>query len=142
MRLVDVNVLVDAHRIEAPRHDRVRSWLTAALRSREPLGIPSVVASGFLRVVTHPRVFVEPTPTPIALAVLDAVLASPSATIVHPGARHWSIFRELTESIAARGNDVPDVYLAALAIEERATWVTSDHGFERFPDLRIQYPAA
>lgn len=142
MRFVDVNVLVDAHRAEAPDHERVRAWLDGARRGREPLGLPTLAASGFLRVVTHPRVFRDPSPLGVALDLLEAVVASPAVVLVEPGERHWPIFCELCSDLQLRGNDVPDAYLAAMAIEQGATWVTSDRGFERFPDLRIEYPAA
>ena len=142
MRCVDVNVLVDAHRKDAPNHAQARAWLDAARRGREPLGVPSASASGFLRVVTHARVFRDPTPIPIALATVDAVLSSPAASLVEPGPRHWSIFRELCTSLELRGNDVADAYLAAIALEQGATWVTSDRGFARFADLRIERPEA
>ena len=36
--------------------------------------------------------------------------------------------------------DVPDAYLAALAIEHGATWITTDRGFARFPGLRWRLP--
>ena len=142
MRFVDVNVLVDAHRPEAPNHAEVLTWLDAARRGREPIGLPSLTASGFLRVVTHVRVFREPTPMPIALATVDALLASPAVTLVEPGDRHWEIFRGLCDSMQLRGNDVPDAYLAAQALEHGATWVTSDHGFHRFTGLRVERPIA
>lgn len=142
MRFVDVNVLVDAHRPEAPNHAEVHAWLDRARRGREPVGLPSLTASGFLRVVTHPRVFREPTPTPIALATVDALLASPAVALVEPGDRHWELFRGLCDSMRLRGNDVPDAYLAALAMEHGATWVTSDRGFTRFAGLRMEHPVA
>ena len=142
MRFVDVNVLVDAHRPEAADHERVRAWLDSARRGPEPLGLPTLTASGFLRVVTHPRVFREPTPLDVALALVDALVASPAVVLVEPGERHWRIFRDLCAALRLRGNDVPDAYLAAVALEQGATWVTSDRGFERFPDLRTEYPAA
>lgn len=141
VRFVDVNVLVDAHRPEAPNHERVRAWLDAARRGREPLGLPTLTASGFLRVVTHPRVFREPTPIAVALELIDALAASPAVVLVEPGDRHWGIFHDLCMTLQLRGNAVPDAYLAALAIEQGATWVTSDRGFQRFPDLRLEYPA-
>ena len=31
-------------------------------------------------------------------------------------------------------------YLAALAVEHGATWITTDRGFARFPDLRWRLP--
>ncbi len=62
MGCVDVNVLVYAHRRDAPDHARYQEWLELARSADEPLGLTDVVLSGFIRVVTHPRVFAEPTP--------------------------------------------------------------------------------
>lgn len=140
MRCVDVNVLVDAHRVEARTHEVVWAWLDAARRDQEPLGLSSIVASGFLRVVTHPRVFTDPTPPRLALDFVDRLVHSPSVAWIEPGALHWGIFTGLCESMDLRGNDVPDAFLAALALEHNATWISSDRGFARFPDLRFEVP--
>jgi uncharacterized protein len=142
MRCVDVNVLVDAHRPDAPNHDEVVAWLEQARRAPEPLGVPRLVAAGFLRVVTHPRVFRDPTPIDTALDFVAALDASPSVVAVEPGARHWGIFTDLCARLRLRGNDVPDAALAALAIEIGARWVTSDRGFARFPELQVEPPVA
>lgn len=77
MRCVDVNVLVYAHRLESPDHDRYATWLDEARAGDEPLGLSDMVLSGFLRVVTHPRVFKEPTPLASALEFVDALRAAP-----------------------------------------------------------------
>jgi hypothetical protein len=140
VRCVDVNVLVYAHRPESPDHLRYHRWLDDARRASEPLGLPSAVTSGFLRVVTHPRVFVEPTTLATALAFVEALRESPATTAVEPGERHWAIFTDLCRHTQARGNVVPDAYLAAIAIESNATWVTADRGFARFPGLRLRHP--
>jgi toxin-antitoxin system PIN domain toxin len=140
MRCVDVNVLVYAHRPESPRHEEHRAWLDHARRGIEPLGVSAIVASGFLRVVTHPRIFREPTPLDGALAFLDVLEASPATTDVAPGARHWEVFTDLCRRVGAIGNLIPDAFLAALAIELGATWISADRGFARFPGLRWQHP--
>jgi toxin-antitoxin system PIN domain toxin len=140
VRCVDVNVLVNAHRQEAAHHERYRDWLEDARRASEPLGFAPIVLSGFLRVVTHPRVFKEPTPLTTALAFVDALRTSPAAIGVVPGPRHWPIFVELCAAVDAVGNAIPDAFLAALAIEHGATWVTADRGFARFPGLRWEHP--
>jgi hypothetical protein len=140
MRCVDVNVLVFAHRPESPDHERYRRWLEDARRGMEPLGLSDVVLSGFLRVVTHPRVFNEPTPIVTALEFADRLRASPAALAVAPGERHWSIFSDLCRRVGATGNVVPDAFLAALAMEQSATWVTADRSFGRFPGLRWIHP--
>lgn len=140
MRCVDVNILVNAHRQEASHHERYRDWLDDARRANEPLGLIPVVSSGFLRIVTHPRIFKEPTPLAQALAFIETLRGSPTTIPVIPGERHWDLFTGLCERVGAAGNIVPDAFLAALAIEQGATWITADRGFARFPGLRWQHP--
>jgi toxin-antitoxin system PIN domain toxin len=140
MRCVDVNVLVYAHRPESPGHDGYRAWLDVARSGHEPLGLSDVVLSGFLRVVTHARVFREPSPLGVALEFVDGLLGSPATSVVAPGERHWSIFADLCRTVGATGNVIPDAYLAALALEQGATWVTADRSFGRFPGLRREHP--
>jgi uncharacterized protein len=56
------------------------------------------------------------------------------------GVRHWEIFERLVRKVGARGNLVPEAYLAALAIEFGAGFYNADRGFARFPGLRWQHP--
>ncbi len=140
MLLGDVNVFIYAHRPESPRHEEHRAWLSAALAGPEPFGVSEHVLAGFLRIVTNHRVYLDPTPPDAALDFCSAVLAAPAAVSVRPGARHWPIFETLCRTVGARGNLIPDAYLAALALEHGATWVTSDRGFARFPGLRWRLP--
>ena len=140
MRGVDVNILVYAHRPEAERHSEYREWLDTVRADDEPLGLSDVVLSGFVRVVTHPKVFREPTPLAVALEFTDALRAAPAAMTVAPGPRHWLIFEQLCRSTEARANAVPDAFLAALAIEQGTTWYTCDRSFARYPGLRWEHP--
>ena len=140
MRCVDVNVLVYAHRPEAPRHDEYRRWLESARQDDEPLGIADWVLSGFIRLVTHARIFREPTPIATALEFADSIRQAPASISLTPGDRHWSIFTGLCALVEASGNVVPDAYLAAIAIENGGTWITADRGFARFPGLRWAHP--
>lgn len=140
MRGVDVNVLVYAHRPEAPRHAEYLEWLDSARTDDEPLGLSDVVLSGFVRIVTHPRVFRDPTPLADALEFATVMRAAPAAVTVAPGPRHWPLFEQLCTTTEARGNSVPDAYLAALAIEQGTTWYTCDRSFARFPGLHWEHP--
>lgn len=133
-------MLVHAFHEGAPDHDRYRAWLTAAAESDEPMGVSDLVLSGFVRVVTHPRVFSPPAPVDRALAFAIALRSQPNAVAVAPGARHWEIFERLCLAVEAKGNLVPDAYLAALAIESGSEWITTDRDFSRFDGLRWRHP--
>jgi toxin-antitoxin system PIN domain toxin len=138
--LIDVNVLVYAHREDSDDHERYRSWLEATLRADASYGVSDLVLSGFLRVVTHPRIFDTPTPLDRALAFVDTVRSRPNCLQVSPGARHWEIFARLCSQAQVRGNLVADAYLAALALEWGAEWITTDRDYARFPGLRWRHP--
>ncbi|MGH3342356.1 MAG: type II toxin-antitoxin system VapC family toxin [Carbonactinosporaceae bacterium] len=135
-----MNVLVYAHREESPRHHDYLGWLDEARAGAEPLGVADLVLGGFLRVVTHPRVFRRPTSLGTAIDFVTTVRASPAVVALTPGPRHWSVFVDLCREARVTGNLVPDALLAALAVEHGATLCTADRGFGRFPRLRWEDP--
>ena len=136
----DVNVLLYALRKDAERHAEYRAWLRAALHGGERVALFEPVLAAVLRVATHPAVFRPPTPRPVAEAFVDACLAAPAALALRAETGHWPAFRELCARADCRGNLVQDAYLAALAIEHDAVFVTTDRDFARFPGLRWQHP--
>ncbi len=140
MILPDVGVLVYAHRRDAVEHGEYRAWLEDVVNGEKAFGLSDLVLGGFLRVVTHPRVFVRPTPLARALEFVDALSGAPNRVRLEPGERHWSIFVRLCRETAVRGNLVPDAYLAALAIESGAEWITTDRDFARFGGLKWRHP--
>jgi toxin-antitoxin system PIN domain toxin len=133
-------VLVYAHRRDADNHSEYRRWLEEAIVEDAPFGIADLALSGFLRVVTHPRVFTKPTPLREAIAFCDTLRAEPNAAVLTPGPRHWGIFTSLCAAARVRGNLVPDAYFAALAIESGSEWITTDRDYARFPGLVARHP--
>lgn len=140
MILVDVNVLLYAHREESTRHEEFRRWLEEAIGGTEPFTISELVLGGCLRVLTHPRIFDPPTPLAEAIDYVAWIRRHEQVTVLSPGDRHWRIFLDLCQRSDARGNLVGDAYHAALAIETGATWITTDRDYARFPGLRFQHP--
>jgi toxin-antitoxin system PIN domain toxin len=140
MVLPDVNILVYAHRADVPRHDDYRNWLSQVIQSDQAYGMCDLVFSGFLRVVTHRRIFDPQSSLEDALAFIEEVRSQPNCMIVAPGPRHWSIFTRLCQQAGAKGNLVPDAYLAALAIESGSEWISTDRDFSRFPGLKWHHP--
>lgn len=93
MILPDVNVLVYAHREDADDHARYRDWLEGVVNGPNAFALSDLVLSGFLRVVTHPRIFTTPTPTPRAREFARALRDAPGCARIEPGERHWSSSR-------------------------------------------------
>ena len=142
MLLADVNVLLGAHRKDDPAHAELNSWVEEQLDGSEPFGVSEFVLSAVVRIATNHRAFPNPATPQAALEFCEQVRSSPASRVIAPGQRHWDIFAELVRSTRARANAVPDAYLAALAMENRATFVTRDRGFLRFPGLRVLDPLA
>lgn len=140
MILTDVNVLVYAHRSDAPGHAAYRKWMEQLLNGDQAYGFSDLVLSGFLRVVTHPRVFNPPSDLASALAFAEAIRSQPNAVPITAGPRHWGVFQSLCQATRAKGNLVPDAYLAALAIESGSEWITTDRDYSRFPGLKWRHP--
>ncbi len=96
--------------------------------------------SGFVRVVTHPKVFKRPSNVTEALAFVEQLREQPNCVRVEPGPRHWDLFRRLCVEAGVKGNLVPDAYLAAIAIESGCEWISTDRDFSRFGGLRWRHP--
>jgi toxin-antitoxin system PIN domain toxin len=140
MILPDVNILVYAHRADAPNHAAYRRWLENVINSDQAYGMADIVLSGFLRTVTHPRIFAPPSEMAVALAFANQVRKQPNCILISPGPRHWTIFSQLCERVGVKGYLVPDAYLAALALESGSEWITTDRDFSRFPGLQWRHP--
>ena len=140
MILVDVNILVYGFRADAPGHSQYRKWWQEQAASPQAFGLADLVLSGFLRVVTHPRIFNPPSPLENALRFVETLKSLPNYVEISPGPRHWNIFVDLCRRAKAYGNLVPDAFLAALAIEWGCEWITTDRDYARFPGLHWRHP--
>lgn len=132
MQIPDVNVLVHAWRPESADHERARDWLETTTALSSGIGLPDVVGSGAIRVLTM-RVSGLGAELADVLASMDGLRSH--VTAIQPGRRHWSIFTNLCRQTGATGNKIPDCYLAAFAIEREATLVSRDQFFAQLPGL-------
>ena len=140
MILMDVNILVYAHREDTNEHVAYRDWLELVINGNTKFGFSELVLSGFIRVVTHPKIFEIPSTLNQAITFANQIRSSSEAVCLTPGSKHWSFFLHCIENINATGNDVPDAYHAALAMEWDCQWVTADKGFRRFKGLSVKHP--
>lgn len=136
MIIADVNVLVYAFDESSTDHERYRTWLTTCLSRREEFALVDSVLSGFVRIVTHPKIFGEPATTRDALQFVDAIIAAPASAWLAPGRATWDAMGTLSHADSAiRGNLIPDAYLASVALAHGARFATADRGFARYPGL-------
>ncbi|MGI8785877.1 MAG: type II toxin-antitoxin system VapC family toxin [Acidobacteriota bacterium] len=140
MLLLDVNILIYAHRKDASNHSAYSQWLSALINSDQAYGMSELVLSGFIRVATHSRIFDPPSLLDAALEFTDQIRNRDNCVLISPGPRHWDIFVRLCRQAGVKGNLVSDAYLAALAIESGSEWITTDRDYARFPGLRWRHP--
>jgi uncharacterized protein len=137
----DVNILVYAFRADAPEHGAYARWLNTALQT-DPIGLSDAILSGFVRIVTHPRITTAPAPTDAAMEFTRRLAEAPRARWLSQGAPVWQRLGALaSDDPGIRGNLVPDAYIAALCLANGARLATRDRGFARFPGLRWFDPA-
>lgn len=129
----DVNVLIAASRSDHPHHAPARAWLEQAVSDAGrgmPFNLQPMVVASFLRLATHPKIFVHPTPMAEALHFIDALLEFPGVEQAGLGGE-WGRLRQLCMEKNLSANDVPDAWLAAAAVHQGEHVVSFDADFRR-----------
>ena len=89
---------------------------------------------------TNPRIFEAPLSAGESIAIVSSWLKRPAVSILDAGEQCWEILRAQLVEAQVSGPLVMDAFLAALALENGATLVTTDRDFSRFPKLRLSNP--
>ena len=129
----DVNVLVAASRSDHPHHDSARTWLEDALAAAgrgSPFTLMPMVLASTLRLVTSPKIFVQPTPVADAIAFVDAILAMSGVRLASLGSE-WPALRQQCLDRRLAGNDLPDAWLAAAVVQQAEHLVSFDRDFRK-----------
>ena len=140
MIIPDINLLVYAHNDQAPHHAKAKEWWENLLNGRVPVGLPWISISGFIRLMTHPRVLTHPLDVPQTIAHIRSWLDCEPVRIVHPGSTFEGIFLDSLVKLGTGGNLTTDAQLAALAMEHQAELHSADCDFHRFNGLRWRNP--
>ena len=138
MIAVDTNILVYAHRTEAPKHNRARQWLIHLAENDIPWGLPVFSLGEFVRVVTHRSIFSPPSTLQQATTALENLLQSPTVRLLNPGPDYIHHLFDMLHSAEVSGNLVFDAQIAALCREHGVdSLLTEDRDFSRFHGLRM-----
>jgi uncharacterized protein len=138
---VDTNILVYAHREDSPFHQAAFEWMAELAEGPATWAIPWPCLHEFLAIVTHPRIYMPPTPLAKALDQVDAWLESPTLALLAESATHWPVLRALLTDGRIAGAQVHDARVAALCRQHgvRELW-SADRDFSRFAGLVVVNP--
>ena len=140
MIVPDTNMLIYAFNVRADKHEPARHWWEGVINGTERVGIPWVVSTAFVRLLTSRRMLARPVATAQAIDWVSGWFEFPHIVPVNPGPQHMAHLGRLLEAVGVGGNLVTDAHLAAIAIEYQAELHSNDSDFARFPGLRWRNP--
>jgi toxin-antitoxin system PIN domain toxin len=130
----DMNVLVAAFRPDHPHHLPARAWLDDAVvqaaNGRASLMLMGTVVTGFLRIITHPKIFRETDPLQDVIDFIDSLLSCPGVQFQPQGAT-WPHLRQVCLAQQTTGNLITDAWISATVMQSGETLCTFDRDFSR-----------
>lgn len=141
MIAVDTNLLVYAHRVDSPWHERAEGVLRELCEGNEAWAIPWPCIHEFLAIVTHPRIYDPPTPVKKALDQAEAWLESPSLMLLAETGSYWQRLKGTLSRGRIRGAQIHDGRVVALCQHHgvKELW-SADRDFSRFRGLAAKNP--
>ena len=140
MIVPDINLLLYAYNDASPYHDVARRWWEETVNGSDRIGIPWVVSTGFIRLMTNRRVLTSPISPTEAIEYVQEWFRYAHIAPLNPGSEHLAHLRRILEAVGVGANLVSDAHIAALAMEHDAELHSNDSDFARFPGLRLRNP--
>lgn len=141
MIALDTNVLVAIHRADAQGHAAAQAAYAAAGGDTAVWALPWPCVHEFISVVTHPRIFAQPSSLTDAIRAIDAWRERPGVRLLAEDDSYWPVLTALVTGAGIAGPRIHDARIAALCLDHgvRELW-TADRDFSRFPKLRTRNP--
>jgi hypothetical protein len=138
---VDTNLLVYAHRKDSDFHSEAKSLVESLRRQQESWAVPWPSVHEFIGVVTHPKIFKEPSSLAEAFTFIDGLLASPQLQLIAESSGYIEKLRDLATAAKLKGPRIHDARIAALCLHHGVDefW-SADRDFSAFPTLRVRNP--
>lgn len=141
MVAVDTNLLVYAHRADSEFHAKADEVVAELAEGRSSWAIPWPCLYEFYAIVTHPKIYLPPTPAADALLQIEYWLESPSLVLLHESDGFFDQLRSTLTDARAVGGAVHDARIAALCQRHGVkTLLTADRDFSRFSALATTNP--
>jgi len=140
MIAVDTNILVYAHRREAPLHASALAAIASLADHPAAWGIPWPCLHEFYSTVTSNKVR-PPTSMAIAWEAIHRLADLPNLRMLGEGADHIDRLHRIANAGRIVGGAIHDARIAAICLAHGVTelW-TADRDFSRFPQLKTRNP--
>lgn len=91
--------------------------------------------------MTHPRIYVPPTPPSLATDQVAAWMEAPNLVLLSEGPGYWARLQGLLAAGRITGPQVHDARVAALCLHHGVSALLSaDRDFSRFGELKVRNP--
>lgn len=138
---LDVNILLSASNADAGDHPLARAFLNDRAAQPEILCFAWPTLMGYLRISTHPSIFLHPLTPREAIDNVRSLLQLPHVRALSEGDGFFDIYERVAGERRIRGNLVPDAHLACILLEHGVTTLYSrDSDFKRFDFLDVRTP--
>lgn len=141
MIAINTNLLVFAHRGDAPNHAAALGALRPLLEGSSPWALPWPCLHEFISISTHPGIYKPASTLPEALGFLEILLGSPQLHLLAESPGYFDKLRALALAARLSGPRIHDARIAALCLHHgvRELW-TADRDFSMFPQLKTFNP--
>lgn len=141
MIALDTNILVHAHQREAELHAEAVRVVRELAESPVPWGICYHSLIEFYAVVTHTKLWRQPSAPRQAMDQIAAWRESPSLRVLLDNEDSLDLLGQLVQKAKITGGQIHDARIAAscMAYGVRELWMV-DRDFSRFPTLKIRNP--
>lgn len=142
MLAVDTNVLVYAHRREAPEHGRAAEVVRDLAEGEAPWAIPWPCIYEFFSVVTNRRIWKSAaSSTDQAWSQVAAWLGSPTLRMLAEPDGFDAVLERFARRARVHGPVIHDARIAALCVAHGVDKLLSrDRDFSLFPELVLENP--
>lgn len=142
MILPDANLLLYAYDQSGPFHPKAAAWCENIMGRSSPVILLPVVVFGFVRISTHPRIFMNPLSVAEASAHVRSWLGRKQVRLHDMLPDDVEAALTLLESAGTAGNLTTDAQIAGVALRLDAEVHTADLDFGRFAGVRFSNPLA
>jgi toxin-antitoxin system PIN domain toxin len=141
MIAVDTNLLVFAHRGNAPEHRATLAVLQPVFEGDFPWALPWPCVHEFVSIATNPAIYKPASSLTEALEFLQSLFSSPQLNLLSESPGYYEKLRNIALAAKLSGARIHDARIAALCLHHgiHELW-TADRDFSLFPQIKIRNP--